>query len=708
MRKYLLLFIFFLIGTLGYSQNDAELKRLAKEFFAYNRYEDALTTLQSSRSMVRNDEEGKFLIALCYYHLNRLDESAEILNNLVANERTLYPECWFYLGKIYHARHQFTEAGRFFKVYLKNVSPNDPNRRMVVDIIRRCANGQQYQFKPAEAFVENLGNQVNTKHDEFGPVLSPNYEDRLYFSSAREGSMGGKRNAQGQPDERTGAYFSDMYIASIVRGIWGGVTAMPYQMNSPRHEQILDFNKDGTALIYFKGLESNRGEILVDTFQQKEERTLRTDPFISPIDARNGDGSPFFYNDTLILFASRRPGGYGGMDLYKISKREGRWTAPQNLGNEINTPYDETSPFLARDGKTLYFSSNNADRSIGGLDVFRSVYIADLNIWTQPQNMGIPINSAADDDHFRLARDGFTGFFDSSRKDGYGQRDLYIAYFNNYLNEMEPPALVYQPSPQAEIIADSEPVRNPPTNTTATPNYTQVAPRATAEPEAPSQPATNLLFFDNATDLNNPESSRLIGKISELLLGNPDKHLVVTAYSLNSRSGSSGLYQAITSAERAAALFTRKGIPESAIFMRAALAEEATDGNNFGFAMTFDVNGVEEFDIKGTPAKSFDPMLQRDLVYKVQIASSRSGNYNSKLLFDYPHPMVEKTLDFEYYRYTAGAVTTYAEAEKLRRDVVAKGISGAYIAPYVYGRRIDYKEAVKYVSTFPDLKNLRR
>lgn len=703
MLKYLLLFIFFLIGLFVYGQNDTELKRRAKEFFAYNRYEDALTTLQRSRSLVRNDEEGRFLIALCYYHLNRLDESADILNNLVANERTLYPECWFYLGKIFHARHQFAEAGRFFKAYLKNISPNDPNRRMVVDIIRRCANGQQYQFKPAEAYVENLGNQVNTKFDEFGPVLSPNFEDRLYFSSAREGSMGGKRNDQGQPDERTGHYFSDMYTASIVRGTWGGVVSMPYQMNSPRHEQILDFNKDGTTLIYFKGLEPNRGEILVDTFQQREERTLRTDPFISPIDTRNGDNAPFFYNDTLILFASRRPGGYGGLDLYKISKQNGRWTAPQNLGSEINTPYDETSPFLARDGRTLYFSSNNANRSIGGLDVFRSVYIPDLQLWTEPQNMGIPINSAADDDHFRLAKDGFTGFFDSSRKDGLGQRDLYIAYFNNYLNEMEPPSVVFEPAPESENFTKTEPVRNPPIN--QTPSSPQVAPKTT---EVPEITAANFLFFDSGNDLNDPQSSRLINKISELLIGDRSKYLVITAYALNPRSGATGLYQAISSAEQAAALLTRKGVPENALFMRAALAEEAPNGNNFGFAMVFDVNGSEEFDIKGAAVKPFDPMLQQELVYKVQIASSRSGNYNSKLLFDYPHPMVEKTLDFEYYRYTAGAVSSYAEAERLRRDVVAKGISGAYIAPYVYGRRVDYKEAGKYLSTFPDLKNFRR
>ncbi|MDX1940186.1 MAG: tetratricopeptide repeat protein, partial [Saprospiraceae bacterium] len=364
--KYYICILFSLLCVFGYSQSDTELKRRAKEFFTFNRYEDALKTLRNSRNLSRNDEEGRFLIALCLYHLNQLDEAADILNNLVANEKTLYPECWFYLGKIFHARHQFAEAGRYYKAYLKNIAPNDPNRRMVVDIIRRCANGQQYQYKLPEAYVENLGSQVNTFYDEFTPVLSVTYDDRLYFSSSREGSMGGKRNPQGAPDERFGQYFSDMYFCENEKGTWTSVQPMPIQMNSPRHEVLLDFNKEGTALIYFKGSELNIGEILVDTFRQSENRVLSSDPFVSPIDTRSGDQSPFFYNDTLILFASSRPGGYGGYDLYKISFKNNRWTTPQNLGSSVNTAYDETSPFLARDGKTLYFSSNYAERSIGG------------------------------------------------------------------------------------------------------------------------------------------------------------------------------------------------------------------------------------------------------------------------------------------------------------------------------------------------------
>ena len=189
--KWIAFTLFILGWTISWSQNATELKRRAKDFFAAGRYEDALTTINSSRELSRTDAEGRFLMALCYYQLNRINESLEVLKALTESEKTPYPECWFYLGRIYHARHQFLDAALNYKVYLKNTTANESTRRVVADMIRRCSNGQQFQYQAAKAFVENLGPQVNTKYEEFAPVLSPNYADRLYFSAIRDGNSGG-------------------------------------------------------------------------------------------------------------------------------------------------------------------------------------------------------------------------------------------------------------------------------------------------------------------------------------------------------------------------------------------------------------------------------------------------------------------------------------------------------------------------------------
>jgi outer membrane protein OmpA-like peptidoglycan-associated protein len=126
-----------------------------------------------------------------------------------------------------------------------------------------------------------------------------------------------------------------------------------------------------------------------------------------------------------LYFASDRPGGRGGSDLYVSKKINGRWSEPKNLGNEVNTPHNETYPFAASDG-TLYFSSDGLD-GLGGYDVYRTYF--DGKKWRRPENLGSPINSNFDD--FALVIDSFnrTGFVTSNRKEGRGSDDVFAFTF---------------------------------------------------------------------------------------------------------------------------------------------------------------------------------------------------------------------------------------------------------------------------------------
>ncbi|MFZ9028693.1 MAG: OmpA family protein, partial [Crocinitomicaceae bacterium] len=132
-----------------------------------------------------------------------------------------------------------------------------------------------------------------------------------------------------------------------------------------------------------------------------------------------------------MYFVSSRPGGYGGRDIYRIVKLpNGNWSEPINLGPEINTPYDEDSPFIAVDNKTLYYSSNGKT-SMGGFDIFRT--IRDENdVWSPPMNLGFPINSTGDDVFYTTTADGLRGYLSSYRKGGMGEKDIYEIE-NDYL-----------------------------------------------------------------------------------------------------------------------------------------------------------------------------------------------------------------------------------------------------------------------------------
>lgn len=436
MPKFRLIFFFLSLslGTASLSAQPSKLLR-AKEFYKAAHYESVLSLLTNDRELYRSYPEAQFLSALAYYHLNQLNEAERILQDLRSRQAP-YQEGILYLGRIYHARHQFEEAAKYYKAYLNIIEPKHPHRRMVRDAIRRCANGIRGQHNQPIAFVENLGPQINTKYDEFGINLSPNFNQRIYFSSARPGSMGGMRNRFGQPDELLGSYRSDIFLANRVNGKWQAVQPLHYLINTPKEEVVFGFSSNGQVLYYYKGDQLEGGQVFVDTFRQ--ERALRSDPFFGPLEGQAGASAPHFANGNTIIFASRRAGGYGGFDLYQSTLIQDAWTPPKNLGPEINSPYDEVTPYLAPDRKTLYFSTNHPESSLGGFDIYKTVFNPQQTRWSQPFNLGLPVNSAGDDTHLKLARDGYTAYFTSDRKDGLGKRDLYMALFFDYLNETKP------------------------------------------------------------------------------------------------------------------------------------------------------------------------------------------------------------------------------------------------------------------------------
>ncbi|MCB0553008.1 MAG: PD40 domain-containing protein [Phaeodactylibacter sp.] len=705
--------IFFLIliasAALSAAQGQSTKKQEAKEFFAHQHYSDALSVLNSEPGLVKTDQEAKFLFAICHYQLNHLNEAEAALQGLIRSEKAPYPECWLYLGKIYHAMHQFSKAADYYKDYLRQAKPTQFSRQMVWDDIRRCANGMEWQYLQTEVVVENMGRAVNTEYDEFAPIVSPNFSNKLYFSSIRPGNIGGSRNKAGQADSRLGRYSSDLFSCEAQGSSWGQVKAMHYLLNSPQNEVLLDFNADGSVLYYFKGNSPEEGQIFVDTFRKMEERTLSTNPFLGPISPRIGDGTPFFVNDTLLYFSSRRPGGFGGLDLYSTTFSKGKWTAPQNLGPVVNTPYDETTPFLARDGRTLYFSSNHPGRSMGGLDVLKSVFNKLAGRWTEPENLGMPVNSAGDDAYFRVGKDGFTAYFASSRKDGYGQRDLYLAYFNNFLPEMELPA-TYQPlyAEKPQIVEESIPKAR---KDLATEPETPKQEAATNPvPELPANAFTPIYVRSEMEGLS--ESNKIqLERIAAVMKEFSGLQLVITAFCTEKFSLPARLFKGIKKAEQAADYLMEQGVAGNSIFMRCGDAGKATlKGGNYSLEFSFlkpdgfpQDTALPDLEMGLSPAIAGHE-IQRNLLYKVQI-SSLSGQYNGQMIEKFPGAMVEKNPNLAYYRYTLGAFSNYNEAEAFRKEVLKAGQKSAFVVPYIYGVRADRPMARKFVLRFPDLQH---
>ena len=143
------------------------------------------------------------------------------------------------------------------------------------------------------------------------------------------------------------------------------------------------------------------------------------------VNSKFWDSQPSFSIDGKTLyFTSNRPGGKGGKDIWKTTLNEqGQWTKAVNMGDSINTPFDETCPFIHYDDQTLYFSSNG-HIGMGGFDIFYSRKQTD-STWSYPINIGYPINTNNDELNLIVSASGKTAIFSTDKLNGYGGQDLY-------------------------------------------------------------------------------------------------------------------------------------------------------------------------------------------------------------------------------------------------------------------------------------------
>ncbi|MEO6189660.1 MAG: hypothetical protein ABIO44_04080, partial [Saprospiraceae bacterium] len=321
---------------------------------------------------------------------------------------------------------QFYNAAIVYKDYLKELKKSNPTRIQIEQEIVRCLNGLKINKKENVAIVEPLGTTLNTVNDEFAPIPSINFQGKYYFSAVKSKVLDAKKNLFSPLQ-------SDLFTIEDNNGNWSAIHSLGAPFDSPKNEMILDLIDKGNGIVFLRSSNESDAEIMFKSFSSNGvEEDVQLD---LPLNVNKGDRDLCFFQDSIIIFSSNRPGGYGGYDLYLSIKRGGTWMPPKNLGADVNGPFNEVSPFIAKDGQTLFFSSNDLE-SIGGYDVFKVKFKPESNNWSIKENLGIPINSAGNELQFRLDRSGRSGVFSSDRWDKtIGGKDIFIAYFKDELEE---------------------------------------------------------------------------------------------------------------------------------------------------------------------------------------------------------------------------------------------------------------------------------
>ncbi|OFX20799.1 MAG: hypothetical protein A2041_03905 [Bacteroidetes bacterium GWA2_31_9b] len=324
------------------------------------------------------------------------------------------------MGKAFHVNLDFDNAIDSYKAYYAQFAEMDPKEIKVnVDkLIKECKYGKELINTPVRVIINNLGDRINSKYDDYNPVLHPN-QNQLYFTSRRDTDKKVNRDIDYK-------YFENIFVAESTAELWKTATLVEDRLDSKNNESVLAIAYNGNQIYTYNG-EENGGEILVSE--------LKSGGWESP-DKLPGKVSSKYKETTMsiskdgkeIYFVSDREGSIGGTDIYhSVLDEKNKWTEPVNLGQKINTPFNEEGVFIHPKGNKLYFSSEGHN-SMGGYDVFVSEKTSD-GTWGDPVNMGYPINTPNDDVFFKIDEMEKQALYSSFRLNGFGGFDIYKIIF---------------------------------------------------------------------------------------------------------------------------------------------------------------------------------------------------------------------------------------------------------------------------------------
>lgn len=418
LRNILLLLAFAVLTLMGSAQGNADpyIKEADRHFqqMAYARAIDGYITATELGAV--NEHVTKRL-AECYMRLGKSDQ-AEKWYAMLVKFLNREPKEMYNYAEALKSNGKYIEAEEWMDRYLAATAPEGASRRSNINGFAR-----KFLATPDRFIVRPVS--VNTVLSDFGTAWLGT--DHVIFSSARHVTTGIERRAawNDQP-------FLDLFVADVTpNGDLVNARPLEGSVNTKMHEgpatasasgDVLWFTRNGyhggrsqkstdgvTRLAIYKAYAQDGSWGRVEQFLYNNSEISVGHPALSP------DGKRLF-------FVSDMPGGYGGTDIYMCADQGGQWGEPVNLGSIINTPNNESFPFIGSDG-TLYFSSNGHP-GLGGLDIMAAKYLG-LDEFAPPMNLGAPVNSTRDDLGFIIDKANRRGFFSSNREGGAGDDDIY-------------------------------------------------------------------------------------------------------------------------------------------------------------------------------------------------------------------------------------------------------------------------------------------
>jgi peptidoglycan-associated lipoprotein len=401
------------------AQNKKDKDYKANMAFNAGEYAKAVDMYKTAFNKIKDknrQNEVIFKIAECY-RIIRDTRKAELWYKKAVSKNYQDPVIYLRYGEMLMMSESYPEAAEQFKRY-KELVPDDPRGE---NGIRSCQVAVEWLQKPTGYEVVEM-RYFNSKERDYSPTFGEEDFSTIYFTSTREGATGKETSGA------SGESFSDIFVSNKDRkGKWSTPVPAGEVLNSEADDGTPNVSADFTTLYFTRCPRGKKEQLGCFIFYSRrsggewgkpekikisEDSVVVAHPAISP--------------DNLILyFVSNLPGGFGGKDLWKVSRdNEGsEWSKPVNMGEDINTPGDEMFPYVHPDG-ALYFSSDS-HIGLGGLDIYKATP-GENDRWSV-ENMRPPVNSSLDDFGITFEKEEERGFFSSSRK-GKGNDEIYEFY----------------------------------------------------------------------------------------------------------------------------------------------------------------------------------------------------------------------------------------------------------------------------------------
>lgn len=412
---------FFLISILALAASGCGSAKLsdADDALARGEYFDAQTIYRKVYNrMTRKEDrpargEVAFKMGRCYEKLNMAANASKAFQNALRYEyddSTIY----LHLGRALQGEGKYRAAIEAYQNFLEY----EPGSSLAREGMTGCRMALAAKEKPKTRYVVKNAKIFNTKRSDFAPMYLDKSLDQIYFTSTSEKAMGEKRS------EITGMKKGDIYFSKKnERGQWQTPQPAEGELNSDADEGIVSFSPDGQTMYLTRARRSETSSTSVEIYTSRRSDASWSTPqkFEITADTLSAVGHPAVSPDgTYLYFCSDMPGGYGGLDIWRINLKD-RAGSLENMGGQINTEGNEMFPY-SRNDSTLYFSSDGHP-GFGGLDIFKAKLNSTGDYWSV-ENMGLPMNSTGDDFGITFGN-GENGFLSSNRGDARGRDHIF-------------------------------------------------------------------------------------------------------------------------------------------------------------------------------------------------------------------------------------------------------------------------------------------